>query len=112
MNNPTEIKATFWRVLRAAYLEVIAQEQGRSVESFTVKQANEALEPYQQSMILRQQQLEEIAEQLKLLGIERMNTELHGKPGIDDELLDDAIRFNNRPDSDDDGPPIPLETLR
>lgn len=111
MNDPTEIKATFWRVLRATYLEVIAKEHGQSVASFTVDQANEALAPYQESMIMRQKQLETIADQLKLLGIEQMHAKLHGQPGVDNEMLDDTIHFSNRPDPDDDGPPIPLETL-
>jgi len=105
------IMATFAQVLRSAYLQPIARAQGKSPLAFTKDQTAEALAPYQGEMASHMVQLRLIGEQLRMQGAQDVHNQLHGQPGVDHEMLDQAVEFSNRPDPDDDGPAIPLETV-
>jgi hypothetical protein len=91
-----EINATFWRILRDAYLQPIARSLGKRTIDLTTDEGTELLGPFFEQMLAHQAQLEEVGEQHGLAALARM----HDAPDSDTEM-EIPIVFSN--DAEYDG---------
>lgn len=97
----SELDATCWRILRNAVLRPLAP--GVSPAELTAEQQTNLLEPFDRAMQNDVVMLREVLKQAYLLGVESVHHELHGQPGVDSEMLDEAIEFHSRRVEGDDG---------
>jgi hypothetical protein len=102
------IDATMWRVLRDVALVAMLRPLAKRTVDLTVDQQNELLGPLVPSLVGAHGMLRECARQYYLLGIGRVHDALHDAPGVDHEMLSEAIDFHGRvPDHEE--PPYILE---
>lgn len=96
-----ELDATFWRILRNAVLRTLAG--GKSPIELTLEQQVALLEPFDKPMQNDVILCREVLKQAFLAGVESVHQELHGQPGVDSEMLDEAIEFHSKRVDGDDG---------
>ena len=89
------IEVTIWRVLRVVYLrvELKARSDHRTPAELTLEDANGMLEPWFEVMQTDLDILKECVHQGRLLGVTDVHTRLHGQPGVDHEMLDQAVEY-------------------
>ncbi len=87
----TGVSALVWRVLRESYLRFACQP--RSPEELTVQEANTALDPHYAHLEHTHAQLMEAVEQAYHQGAQHVHGLLHSKPGVDNEMLDQAAEY-------------------
>ncbi len=90
-----QLDATIWRVLRVIYLRVDlkALSDPRSPADVPTEEANELLAPWFRNMEADLEMLREVVRQGRLLGVQDVHHRLHGRPGVDHEMLDEAVEF-------------------
>lgn len=70
----------------------------------TGEERDRMLAPFRDPLFSDRQRIREVLRQAFIRGIERVHRELHGQPGIDNEVLDQAIEFHSHPR--EDGPEV------
>jgi hypothetical protein len=91
------IDAMVLGVLRNATLRALLRPESKTPLSVTAERAALLLLPYQDAL---QADLGVIREGLRrayLHGVEQVHERLHGQPGVDNEMLDQAIEFHSYP---------------
>lgn len=96
------IDAAAWRILRNAVIRALVQPQGRTTLDVSEAEGTRLIEPYQQAMLNDVAIFREQLKHMYLLGVESVQATLMGQPGVDQEMLDEAITFHSEP-RDDDG---------
>ena len=92
-----ELDAMAWRILRNTTLRALVKDSGRTTIEVTAVEADKLLEPFTSALMHDCAVLREGMRQMFLLGVQRVHAQLHGQPGIDDEMLDEAIEFHSKP---------------
>jgi hypothetical protein len=105
-----QIDATAWRVIRDVALIALLRPAGRKPSQLSLQEQNDALEPLIPTLVGAHGMLRECVRQALLLGVQRVHHSLHGQPGVDHEMLDEAVDFHgNLPAVVDDDEPFILE---
>ncbi|CAB4154408.1 hypothetical protein UFOVP650_2 [uncultured Caudovirales phage] len=105
-----QIDATAWRVIRDVALIGLLRPAGRKPSQLTLEQQNDALEPLIPTLVGAHGMLRECIRQAVLLGVNRVHVSLHGQPGVDHEMLSEAVDFHgNLPAVVEDDSPFILE---
>lgn len=95
----TELDAMAWRVLRNTTLRALVHP--RPTGEVPSDEIERRLEPFTKPLMHDAMVLREAFKQAYILGVERVHAELHGAPGIDNEMLDEAIEFHSKPQDTD-----------
>jgi len=86
-------EATAWRILREVHLRYIAQQQGLTLGRMTETARSALLEPKELEFLADWHALCETLAYAHSTGIERVHTRLHARPGVDNEMLDQAVEY-------------------
>lgn len=94
-----ELDGMAWRVLRNTTLRALVHPKptGEVTEEETIRR----LEPFTKALQHDCMVMREAFKQAYLLGVERVHAELHGQPGVDNEMLSEAIEFHSKPQDTD-----------
>lgn len=96
-----ELDAMAWRVLRNTTLRALVRPLGQTPLEVTQERANELLDGYTAALQSDAAMLREAFRRAYLYGVEHLQKSLHGQPGIDNAMLDEAVEFHSHPvDSD------------
>lgn len=95
LSQEEQIEATQWRVLRDVALIALLQGTGQRTTDLTLGAQNDLLEPLVPTLVGAAGMLRECGHQFYLLGVSRVHLELHGQPGIDHALLDEAVDYHS-----------------
>ena len=87
------VEAFCWRVLQNAHLRVIARHQGRDPLTFGEGERLAVLEPYRADMERDARSLAVAIAEARAQGIAGVQSALHRAPGLDHEMVDQAIVF-------------------
>lgn len=89
------IEQTVWSVLRVIYLRIILQLTGdsRVPSDLDIDQANDLLADWQAFLETDLDIFTEIMKQARLVGVDSVHRTLHGQPGVDSEMLDEAVEY-------------------
>jgi hypothetical protein len=109
LSQEEQIKATQWRVLRDVALIALLQGTGQRTTDLTLDAQNDLLEPLVPTLVGAAGMLRECGHQFYLLGVSRVHLELHGQPGIDHALLDEAVDYHSNQQAPVDDEPFILE---
>jgi hypothetical protein len=104
---PTErqLAITRERVLKRFALVVL----GKRPHELTEEQQTDLLKPFAGAIESFARVLEEVARLEFLRGVQHVHATLHGQPGVDHAMLDQAVEFHSTKDPDDpDGPAVIL----
>jgi len=109
LSQEEQIEATQWRVLRDVALIALLQGSGQRTTDLTLAAQNDLLEPLVPTLVGAAGMLRECGHQFYLLGVSRVHLELHGQPGIDHALLDEAVDYHSNQQAPVDDEPFILE---
>lgn len=105
------LEETFARIIRAALLTGLGAGIGKGPSDFTVEESKALLEPHLGALQAYTAMATEVGQQFYLLGCQRVHSTLHGQPGVDNEMLDDAVEFHSssKDPENPDGPAIEID---
>lgn len=94
-----ELDGMAWRMLRNTTLRALVHPRPtlEVPEDETIRR----LDPFTAALQHDCSVLREMLKQAYLMGVERVHAELHGQPGVDNELLDEAIEWHSKPQDTD-----------
>ncbi len=95
------LDAMAWRVLRNTTLRALLKPSGKTPLDVTLERQELLLEPYTAALQSDCAQLREAFKQAYLTGVEHLQGALHGQPGVDPEMLDEAVEFHLHPQDTD-----------
>lgn len=81
------------KLLRAAYLRALLHGTSRAPETMTQEEQDAALAPLTAHMEHDERTLAAVIEQAQAHALSRMRRVLHAAPGVDHEMLDQAIDY-------------------
>ena len=81
-------------VLRNAVVRTLIPKGQSTVGTHLDRQA-ELLEPFEAALVSDRRQLHEMLRVAYLAGVQSVHRELHGQPGVDSEMLDEAIEYHS-----------------
>lgn len=87
------VESYCWRVLVQAYVRVLARQQGREWSTISDREAHAMLEPYHRDLDRDVRALGVAIDQARAEGMSRMRDAVHRAPGLDREMVDEAIQF-------------------
>lgn len=90
-----------WRVLRNAVIRALVEPKGRTTVEVSDEEGSELIAPFQQAMLNDVAILREALKSMYVLGVEAVQAMLHGQPGVDQEMLEEAIAFHSEPQDTD-----------
>jgi hypothetical protein len=88
-----ELEGAAFRILRAAYLRVCCHFTGRKPERVTEGDQTDLLDRWAKTMDHDATRLGELLRQSRAQGISSVHGRLHGRPGVDHEMLDQAVEY-------------------
>lgn len=77
-------------------LIAILKPSGKRPSQLTNEEQNDLLEPFVPTLVGAAGMLRECCHQYRLLGVTRVHQQLHGQPGVDHEMLDQAVEFHSQ----------------
>ena len=86
-----ELEGAVWRVLRQTYLRFAAGPLG--AERLSPEEENLALDPHLGHLESDHRLLMEVVRTAFSQGASQVHTILHGRPGVDHEMLDQAVEY-------------------
>ncbi len=86
----TAASATLWRVLRNTYLRRIVAVPPASLDE---PEQNTALDPYMRELEADHDQIMAIVAQAFHEGVSHVHQLLHGREGVDHEMLDQTVEY-------------------
>ena len=89
--------ATTRQILEAAYLRVLCKLAHRQPESLTQEDREAFLDPWQSAITHDQRLLQEVVRQAQVGAVDGIHGSLHAAPGIDHEMLDQAVAYAGEP---------------
>ena len=98
----SQYDALAWRVLRNAVIRALVEPRGGHTLGVTDEEGTELIAPFQQAMLHDVAILREALKQMYILGVESVHRVLAGQPGVDQEMLEQAVAFHSDP-KDEDG---------
>ena len=93
----SNLDAAVWRVLRNAVIRALVEPKGRNTLDVTDEEGTELIAPFQQALLHDVSIVREILRQMYILGVESVQATLQGQPGVDNEMLEEAIAFHSEP---------------
>jgi hypothetical protein len=96
-----QLDATVWRVLQQTTLRALVQGSGRTPVEVSAAEREKLLDPFTAALMRDAAMMREVLKQAYLLGVGSVHAQLHGQPGVDDEMLDEAIVFHSNPQDTD-----------
>lgn len=109
LSQEEQIEATQWRIVRDVALIALLRGTGKRTSDLTVQAQNDLLEPLVPTLVGAAGMLRECGQQFYLLGVNRVHLELHGQPGVDHEILDEAVDYHSNQQAPVDDEPFILE---
>lgn len=95
----TSLDAAAWRILRNAVIRALVYP--RSTLDVTEQEGTRLISPTSVGMIHDVSIFRELLKQMYVLGVESVQATLHGQPGVDSEMLEEAIAFHSEPQDTD-----------
>jgi hypothetical protein len=89
----TGVESYCWRVLVQSYVRVLARQQGRDWLTIPDREIHAMLEPYHRDLDRDVRALGVAIEQARSEGMSRMQSAIHHAPGLDHEMVDEAIHY-------------------
>lgn len=86
-------EAAVWQVLRSTYLRLLCQREGRNPARLAMDEANLILDPHLKELEHDFKLIVEVLNQAQSSGISHVHSLLHKRPGVDSEMLDQAVEF-------------------
>lgn len=87
------------RVLRNAVVRALIP-RGQPVIGVHLERQAELLEPLEPMLASDRSQLREIVRVAYLAGVQSVHADLHGQPGVDNEMLDQVIEYHSNRSGD------------
>lgn len=97
----SQYDALTWRVLRNAVIRALVEPKGRTTTDVSDEEGSELIGPFQQAMLHDVAILREALKGMYVLGVEAVQATLLGQPGVDAEMLEQAIAFHSEPQDTD-----------
>jgi hypothetical protein len=94
-----ELDGMAWRVLRNTTLRALVHP--KPTGEVPEDEKTRRLDPFTQALQHDCVMFREAFKRAYLLGVERVHAELHGQPGVDDEMLGEAVEFHSKPQDTD-----------
>ncbi len=100
--DPSSAEATVWRFLRAQYLGILWRGTPFTIEGTTEEHQNAVLEPYWRTIESDHETIMELVQLGVSQAATQWRTRLHAAPGVDSEMLDEALHYGLQPSESDD----------
>lgn len=96
-DNDTGDEATIWRVLRAGHLRAMLHGTGKRPDMLSAAEVNAVLEPLDAAIEHDLQNILVVVRHARADTATRLRRLLHDAPGVDHEMLDEAIDYATSP---------------
>ncbi len=82
-------------------IRALVERRGQTVNEISPEEGTELIAPTAQAMLNDVAILREALKSMYVLGVEAVQRTLHGQPGVDQEMLEEAIAFHSEPQDTD-----------
>lgn len=93
MDHSNEIDSALWRILRASYLRLLCYGSTRPPEAMDESEQNAALDAHFHAMEADMAAVRAVIDHAVSLAVTDVHTQLHSAPGLDHEMIDEAVQY-------------------